>query len=93
MTNSHAHTKRPTTRQLRYLRDLAVSRGETFSVPRTSAEASAEIERLRSRRGLSRGAKAMEHWHDRAVEDRWAPATDIRPEEIEGYGSTARWAR
>ncbi|HEX4307076.1 MAG TPA: hypothetical protein VHZ54_13650 [Solirubrobacterales bacterium] len=93
MTNSHPHPNPPTTKQLRYLRDLAVSRGQTFVVPTTSAEASAEIGRLRERRGLSRGAKALEHWDDRAIEDRWAPATDIRPEEIEGYGSTARWAR
>jgi hypothetical protein len=91
MTNSHAHPNPPTTKQLRYLRDLAVSRGETFSMPHSSAEASAEIQRLRARRGLSRGAMAMEHWNDRAIKDRWAPATNIRPSEIEGYGSTARW--
>jgi hypothetical protein len=91
MTNSHPHTKPPTDRQLRYLRDLSLSRGETFVVPRSGAEASAEIERLRAGRALSRGAKALEHWDDRAIEDRWAPATAVRPEEIEGYGSTARW--
>ena len=93
MTNSLPHPNPPTSKQLRYLRDLAVSRGETFSMPRSSTEASTEIERLRSRRGLSRGAKAMERWNDRTIQDRWAPATDIRPEEIEGYGSSARWAR
>jgi hypothetical protein len=91
MTNSQPHPSPPSQKQLRYLRDLAVSRGETFSMPRTRAEASAEIERLRSRRGLSRAAKAFEHWGDRAIEDRWTPATDIRPDEVEGYGSTARW--
>lgn len=92
MTNSHPHPNPPTHRQLRYLRDLALSRGETFVRPPSKAQASIEIERLRARPPLSRGAKALEHWDDRAIEDRWAAATDIRPEEIVGHGSSARWA-
>jgi hypothetical protein len=91
MTSSHPHPNPPSHGQLRYLRDLALSRGETFAVPRSEAEARAELERLRSRRPLSRAAKALEHWDDRGIEARCAPATDIRPSEIEGYGSTARW--
>jgi hypothetical protein len=91
MTNSHPHPNPPTTKQLRYLRDLAVSRGETFATPRSSAEASTEIERLRSRRRSSGADRAAERFGAREIADRWAPATDIRPEEIEGYGSTARW--
>jgi hypothetical protein len=92
MTNSHPHTSPPSQKQLRYLRDLSLSRGQTFVVPRSSAEASAEIERLQARRPLSRAAKALEHWDDRAIEARWAPATAVRPGEIAGHGSTARWA-
>ena len=91
MTNSHTHPNPPTDRQLRYLRDLAVSRGETFAVPQTLTEASAEIERLRGRRRSSQADRAAERFGARVIADRWAPATDVRPEEIEGYGSTARW--
>jgi hypothetical protein len=91
MTNSHPHPNPPTAKQLRYLRDLAVSRGETFVTPYSRAEASAEIERLRGRRSSSRPDRAAERFGARVIADRWAPATDVRPEEIEGYGSTARW--
>jgi len=91
MTNSHTHTKPPSQKQLRYLRDLAVSRGETFVTPHSAAEASAEIERLRGRRPSSRADRAAERFAVRQIDDRWAPATDVRPTEIEGYGSTARW--
>jgi hypothetical protein len=91
MTNSHPHTQ-PSQKQLRYLRDLALSRGETFAIPQSRAEASREIERLRSRRPSNVVERAIEIADGRRVADRWAPATDIRPSEIEGYGSTARWA-
>jgi hypothetical protein len=93
MTNSQPHPNPPRPKQLRYLRDLALSRGETFAVPRTRAEASAEIERLLARRGLTRAAKALEHWDDRAIDRRSAPATAVLPEEVEGYGANARWRR
>jgi hypothetical protein len=89
MTNSHSHP--PTEKQLSYLRSLAVSRGETFIVPASKSEASSEIERLKARRRSSRADRAAERFAARQIADRWAPATDVRPEEIEGYGSTARW--
>ena len=44
----------PSAKQLRYLRGLAEQRGESFAYPQTAAEASAEIERLKSRRTGSR---------------------------------------
>jgi hypothetical protein len=91
MTNSHPHTQ-PSQKQLRYLRDLALSRGETFVTPHSKAEASREIERLRSRRPSNIVERAIERADGRQISDRWAPATDVRPSEIEGYGSTARWA-
>jgi hypothetical protein len=89
MTNSHSHP--PTEKQLSYLRSLAVSRGETFIVPVSRSEASAEIERLKARRRSSRADRVAERFAARQIADRCAPATDVRPEEIEGYGSTARW--
>lgn len=92
MTNSPSHTLKPTEKQLRYLRDLAVSRGQTFSTPRTRKQASEEIERLRA----ARPSSATECRFERAavrrdIADRWGEATRVRPEEIEGYGSNARW--
>ena len=42
--------KPPSARQMRYLRSLAEQRGESFAYPRTGAEASAEIQRLKSRK-------------------------------------------
>jgi hypothetical protein len=92
MTNSHPHPQPPTDKQLAYLRSLAVSRGETFIVPSSRSEASSEIKRLKGRRSSSRADRAAERYAGRRIADRWAPATNVRPEEIEGYGSTARWA-
>ncbi len=49
MTNSQPHLK-PTPRQLRYLKDLAIRTGGSFTYPQTFAEADAQIKRLRKRR-------------------------------------------
>jgi hypothetical protein len=85
---------KPTTKQLRYLRELANSRGQTFRYPTTRAEASAEIRRLLARRPDSRLARAIERREgQRTVRREQFDATAVRPEEIEGYGGHARWAR
>jgi hypothetical protein len=84
---------KPTTNQLRYLRELANSRGQTFRYPTTRAEASAEIRRLLARRPDSRLARAIERREgQRTVRREHFDATAVRPEEIEGYGGHARWA-
>jgi hypothetical protein len=84
---------KPTTKQLRYLRDLANSRGQTFRYPQTRAEASAEIRRLRANRPDSRLERAIERREgERAVPREQFDAAAIRAEEIRGYGSQARWA-
>jgi hypothetical protein len=93
MTNSQPHRNPPSQKQLAYLRDLAESRGQTFVVPRSSAEASVEIERLR----ICRAQPRVERWLEasgrgRKAADRGAYAPAFREDEIEGYGSTARWA-
>jgi Protein of unknown function (DUF3072) len=93
MTNSQPHTDPPTARQLSYLRDLAQRKGQTFVVPHSGAEASAEIERLKA---ASR-QDPTERWFESVVHGPantkrragYAPA--VRDDEIEGYGSTARW--
>jgi hypothetical protein len=94
MTNSRHHTQRPSQKQLRYLRDLARSRGQTFVMPHTIGEASEQIERLRSQRPLTRAERRLASYADRLeIADRRAFATAVRPDEVIGYGASARWAR
>ena len=87
-------TDKPTPKQLGYLRRLASSRGQTFRYPQTRAEASAEIKRLKANRPDSRLDRAVERAEARR--DPVATGRDavaVRDDEIEGYGSSARWAR
>jgi hypothetical protein len=85
------NTNPPTAKQLRYLRSLAEARGESFAYPRTVAEASSEIERLKGRRRHTRAERRTEQLTiSRELADR-GDAASIRPEEISGYGSTAHW--
>ena len=82
---------RPTPRQLRYLRNLAMQRGESFAVPQTFAEARAQIDRLKGRRRLSRVERQIER--DQLSREMAArgDAAAVRDSEIVGYGSSARW--
>ncbi len=80
----------PRPKQLRYLRALANNRGQTFTYPRTKAQASAEIRRLE--------ALPAQDWRDHAVEREHLASTRIpedaarvRAGEITGYGANARW--
>lgn len=101
MNNHHQHhipveqgsQRRPTRLQLRLLRDLASERGESFTYPRTFAQARAEIERLLPRKRM--------HYADRRREDRavsrdmatgrgGAAAVD-HDRETRGWGSSAHW--
>jgi hypothetical protein len=93
MTNSHPHTNPPSKKELRYLRNLAISRGETFVYPRTSAESSAEIDRLLGRRRSSYADRAAERFAARQLTRLHGPATGVRDAEVEGYGGSARWKR
>jgi hypothetical protein len=82
---------KPTRPQLRYLRQLAERTGSTFTPPQTRREASAEIERLKQR---SRSARLERRADHRAVTRGLAeqrPASSVRDDEIEGYGSDAGW--
>jgi hypothetical protein len=94
MTDSHSTTHKPTAKQLRYLRQLASSRGQSFTPPATRMEASSEIERLKSNRPQRRVERQIEVFaYGRGIDDRWGGATAVREDEIEGYGSSARWRR
>ena len=83
--------KAPSARQMRYLRDLAAQRGESFAYPQTAAQASAEIERLKGRRRSSATERRVERLDvSRAMAGR-RDASAVRDSEIVGYGSSARW--
>ena len=83
---------KPTSRQLNYLRVLANRTGQTFTYPTTSAQASAEIKRLKGARPSSRveiriGRKQIADQIAAVPED----AARVRSSEIAGHGSTATW--
>ena len=84
---------KPTRKQLANLKGLAEKTGTTFAYPQTSAEASAEITRLQHHK---RSAPGDAHRERRAVQrdlqTRPDDATAIRPRDVRGYGSSARWA-
>jgi hypothetical protein len=93
MTNSQPHTANPPTpRQLSYLRDLALGRGQSFAYPQTFEEASREIKRLL---GEKQTGRAERHREVRAVRDDMATgrgdAASVRLDELGGFGSTAHW--
>jgi hypothetical protein len=78
----------PTTRQMSYLRSLALKTGTSFTYPRTRGEASQEINRLRGLKDTRRDV-ALER--DEGERERFAYATAVQDEEVSGYGSTATW--
>ena len=86
--------KPPSARQLNYLKALANRTGQTFTYPRTSRDASREIQRLKAVRPSNRVELELERV-DVAAEQAAREANcdvpvDVR--EIEGYGSNCRWS-
>jgi hypothetical protein len=87
--------KPPSGRQLNYLKALAHRTGHSFAYPRTSSDASREIQRLKTVRPSSRIELELERL-DLAAEQAARQANCDVPvdlSEIEGYGSTATWSR
>jgi hypothetical protein len=85
---------KPTARQLSYLRSLADRSGQTFVYPQSAAQASREIERLKSARPSTRAARYVER---KAIADQIATgpidAARVREDEISGRGSSATWVQ
>ncbi len=91
MQTVHESSEEPRAEQMGELRRLASARGMSFAWPQTSAEADAELERLRGREPSSFAERAIER---RAVGREMAArggAAKVRDSEIEGYGSSAHW--
>jgi hypothetical protein len=87
------HAGRPTTKQLSYLRTLADRTGQTFAYPRSRAQASAEIRRLRAATPSTRSERALER---REIADAIArgphdAASIDLDRDVAGYCSTATW--
>ena len=84
--------KSPTAAQLRYLRGLAAATGTTFTLPRTRAQASREIARLKA---LPTESRSDQQRDVRAVQAdlgaRPHDAVRVRSGETTGYGAGARW--
>ena len=86
---------KPTARQLSYLKALASARGQSFTYPQTSAEASREINRLKGTRPDSHADRRRER-HAIADAIQAGPAdvaARVRSDEIDGYGSSATWVQ
>ncbi len=93
MTNSPLHSDKPSHKQLRYLRVLAEGCGETFVAPRTKADASREIKRLKGRRRLSAFERRREDLQLSAeAQMPRGDAARVRPHELSGYGSSSAWS-
>ena len=86
-------TARPTSKQLAYLRSLAQATGETFTYPQTSAQASAEIRRLRARTPTPRGEQRRERTQiQRDMQEHPQDACRVDLDrETTGYGANATW--
>jgi hypothetical protein len=92
MTNSQLHPKPASIKQRRYVQSLMLAVGESGDLPKTSAEANAEINRLKARKRLSPAELRREAFEARCeAGERHGDAAAFRPDEISGYGSSATW--
>jgi hypothetical protein len=95
MSSSSTHpasSRKPTPRQLNYLRNLAEQTGTTFTLPKTLAQAGRTIEAMKERKRTPRGdiqRERHEITHDMAT--RRGDAAQVKPDELSGYGSKAQW--
>ena len=100
MSTSHTPNRRtwrqgpPTAKQLKTLRRLCESRGQSFASPGNAGQASDEIDRLIKTRPSSRYERTRERSIAKAtpVNAALVNAASVRDDEVTGYGSTARWA-
>lgn len=92
MTNPQPHSSNPpTTRQISYLRDLALGRGQTFAYPSSFEEADREIKRLLKVKRTNRSDRRREARAISADMARGGDAARVRDHEMGGYGSSATW--
>ena len=90
MTNSQPHIRPAKPKQIKYLEDLAIKTGTSFTWPKTSVQAHLEINRLLALTPSSRADRRLE---TKQLREDFATgqgdAAAIRPDEIGGYGASA----
>ncbi len=92
MTNSHPQPRKPTPKQLRYLKNLALSTGGSFAYPQSFNQADREIKRLLKVRRTSTADRRREARElSREMAERRGDAAAVRAHELGGYGSNATW--
>ncbi|HEX3173900.1 MAG TPA: hypothetical protein VHQ43_06755 [Solirubrobacterales bacterium] len=85
------HSNPPTPRQIDYLRDLALGRGQTFAFPETFEEADREIKRLLKVKQTSRSDRRREARALSAAMATRGDVASVRSHELGGCGSSAHW--
>jgi len=86
-----AWSEPPTKPQLRELRRLAERTGQSFAYPATRAEASKELQRLAKAEKSTAAERALDRQEIVPDDHPMLSAARIYNDEIEGYGSSARW--
>ena len=87
-------SKAPTPKQLAYLRALAERTGQTFAMPRTRQDASAEIRRLKATPTESQLERRIEQDEIAdAIGTGRQDSVRVAPDEVTGYGSSATWSQ
>jgi hypothetical protein len=91
MTPTADVDKRPTGRQIAYLKALTTRTGQTFAWPQTRAQASREIRRLKSVSPAHNLPSDFDLGAEQAARRANADAP-IQAFEIAGFGSNCRWS-
>lgn len=91
MNNSAQHPNKPSAKFLRTLREMAEERGVTFEPPATTAEARRQFEILKAIPREDRGERRRELAAIRRELASGTCGARVRPEELGGFGSDARW--
>ena len=81
----------PTKPQLKELRRLANRTGQSFAYPATRADASKELQRLGKAERSTAPERALDRQEIVRDDHPLLSAARIHDDEIEGYGSSARW--
>jgi hypothetical protein len=96
-TTTTSQNRKPTLKQVNYLKALANRTGTSFTYPQSASEASAEIKRLKTIKNTGRTFAELATNRD-APDAAWdlpranGLSSEIQDFEVDGYGSSAHWA-
>lgn len=92
MTNAQPHLRKPTSKQINYLKNLALSTGQSFTYPQSFDEADAQIKRLKGQRRTPYSDRRRETLLVRRDLAEPRDAAAVMRSEVSGYGSAAAWS-